>query len=307
MSHIDHDRHRMAGQPPPPDQQSEFNVVEEAEMLRLDIDLGRVWNGITGNMWASPVGSVERSAASLLGSPALARALVSTPSLLLSWILASAAVFAIGGVVMAVTGTPIVPLVAPVVAAAGVSFAYGAGADPAWELARTMPTSARMILLVRVVAVLATNVVLGAIASLIAPEASGITVPVTLLWLLPMLAIALLGLALATTTRSPVIGSAGALSIWGTIVMATELRRSMTSEAIGRAAGGVTGMADGVVFMSAVSDSTLLAAAPFYGLLAATSLLVVVRMSADVASGVGQAGHRAAHRAAHRRGGGGRW
>jgi len=220
--------------------------------------------------------------------PALARALVSTPSLLLSWLLASAAVFAIGGVVMAVTGTPEVPLVALVVAAAGVSFAYGAGADPAWELARTMPTSARMILFVRVVAVLGTNVVLGGIASLIAPGVSGMTLPVTLLWLLPMLAIALLGLALATATRSPVIGSAGALAVWGTIVMATELRRSMLSEAIGGAARGAEGMADGVAFMSAVSGSTLQAAAPFYGLLAAASLLVVVWISADITSTVGR-------------------
>jgi hypothetical protein len=284
MSHIDHDRHQMAGQPSPPDQEGEFNVVEEAEMLRLDIDLGRVWNGIAGDMWASPVGRVERSAASLLGSPALARALVSTPSLLLSWILASAAVFAIGAVVMAMTGTPIVPLVAPVVATAGVSFAYGAGADPAYELARTMPTSARMVLLVRVVAVLATNVVLGAIASLLTPGASGITV----LWLLPMLAIALLGLALATATRSPTIGSAGALSVWGTIVMATELNRSITN-----------GTGSGTAFVSAVAESTLLTAAPFYGLMIAASVFVIVWMSADIASPAG----RPAGRAAGRRGG----
>lgn len=263
------DYHHSSGQSSRSHHEGGFNVVEEAEMLRLDIDLGRVWSGITGEMWASPVSRIERIATGLLGSPALARALVSTPSLMLSWLLASAVVFAIGGVVMAMTGTPIVPLVAPVIAAAGVSFAYGAGADPAWELARTMPTSARMILLVRVVVVLATNVVLGGVALLLAPSLS----EVTLLWLLPMFAIALLALALATVTRSPMIGSVGALSVWGTIVLASQVKRS-----------------DSVV--AAVSESTLAAAAPLYGLLAAASVLVIVWMSADITSAAGRAAGR---------------
>lgn len=288
------DHHLPTGQPVSPRRDSvaadvdsdvagaNVDAVEEAEMLSLDIDLGRVWNGIAGEMWGSPVGRIERIAAGLLGSPALARALVSTPSLVLSWIIASAVVFAIGAVVTGMTGTPIVPLVAPVIAAAGVSFAYGAGADPAYELARTMPTSARMILLVRVAVVLATNVVLAGIASLLAPSLAGLP-GVTVLWLLPMLAIALLGLALATVSRSPTIGSVGALSVWGTIVLATEVRQSDVA--------------------SAVSQSTLAAAAPLYGLLAAASVFVIVFMSADVTSAAG----RAARRAAHRRGAGARW
>lgn len=257
----DNDRHHYAtsGQRAPTPDEETFDVVEEVDMLRLDVDLGRVWSGIAGELWAPPVGRIERIAAGLLGSPALARALVATPSLVLSWVLASAVVFAVGAVFTRETGTPIVPLVAPVVAAAGVSFAYGAGADPAWELARTMPTSARMILLVRVVAVLATNLLLAAIASLVTPSLAGMM----LWWLLPMLAIALLGLALATVFGSPAIGSAGALSAWGTIVIAAELRQS------GNAA-------------AAVAESTLLAAAPLYGLLAIASVFVIVWMSADV-------------------------
>lgn len=255
------DQYHTTGRASPSRHAGEFDVVEEAEMLRLEIDLGRVWSGITGEMWASPVGRIERAAARLLGSPALARALVSTPSLVLSWMVATAMLFAIGGVVMATTGTPIVPLVAPVIAAAGVSFAYGAAADPAWELARTLPTSPRMILLVRVAVVLATNVVLGGVVSLLAPGLSGVTV----LWLLPMLAIALVGLALATIARSPTIGSVGALSVWGTIVLASQVRWPD-------------------VAVSAVSESTLIAAAPFYGLLTAISVLVIAWMSADITS-----------------------
>lgn len=282
------DYHHSSGQSSRSHHEGEFNVVEEAEMLRLDIDLGRVWSGITGEMWASPVSRIERIATGLLSSPALARALVSTPSLVFSWMLASAILFAIGAFVTGMTGTPIVPLVAPVIAAAGVSFAYGAGVDPAYELARTMPTSARMILLVRVVVVLATNVALGGVASLIAPSVSGVTLSVTLWWLLPMLAIALLGLALATVTRSATIGSVGALSVWGTIVMAAEISRPGASRTeIG----------------SAVAESTLVAAAPLYGLLAAASVFVIVWMSADITS----AARRAAGRAASQRGAGAKW
>ncbi len=238
------------------------NGDKGGEMAGLDVDLGRVWNGIAGEMWSSPVGRFERIAASLLGSPALPRALVATPSLVVSWLIASATVFLIGATVTEMTGTPIVPLVAPVVAAAGVSFAYGAGADPAYELARTMPTSARMILLVRVVVVLTTNVALGAIASLITPSLSG----VTLLWLLPMLAIALLGLALATVAGSPTIGSVGSLSVWGSIVIASEIRRSEFSR---------------TEIVSAVSPSMLAAAAPFYLLLAVVSVAVIIWTSSE--------------------------
>src|SRR5215467_5101676 len=95
-----------------------------------DVDLRRVWLGVAGEVWRRRPGLVERLAARALRSPGLARALVATPSLLLGWVIASAAVLAAGMFATLGTGTPFVPLFAPAVAAAGIAYAYGPGIDP---------------------------------------------------------------------------------------------------------------------------------------------------------------------------------
>lgn len=231
--------------------------VTAEEMASLKIDLDRVWSGVTAGIWASPIGPVERWAGALLRSPGLARALVTTPSLVLSWMLASALVFAIGAVVTLQTGTPIIPLFAPVLAAVGVSFSYGAGTDPAYELTRTMAISDRMILFVRVLAVFATNALLGAVASIFTPALAG----VTFLWLLPMVAIALLGLALATLARSAAFGSVGSMTVWFAIVMGSQIENQRVALVVAR--------------------STLVDATPLYLMLALVSFAVVVWSSGD--------------------------
>lgn len=230
---------------------------DEMANLDLDLDLDRVWAGVTAEIWASPVGPVERWAGVLLRSPGLARALVTTPSLVLSWMLASALVFAIGAAATLQTGAPIIPLFAPLVAAVGVSFSYGAGTDPAYELTRTMAISNRMILLVRVLAVFAINALLGAVASIFTPALAG----VTFLWLLPMVAIALLGLALATLTRSATAGSVGSMAVWGAVVIGAEIENDQVALVVAR--------------------SALVDAAPLYLMLALVSLAVVVWSSGD--------------------------
>ncbi len=231
--------------------------VTADEMESLDLDLDRVWSGVSAGIWASPIGPVERWAGVLLRSPGLARALVTTPSLVLSWMLASAFVFAIGAVVTLQTGTPIIPLFAPVLAAVGVSFSYGAGTDPAYELTRTMAISDRMILFVRVLAVFATNALLGAVASIFTPALAG----VTYLWLLPMVAIALLGLALATLLRSAAFGSVGSMMVWATIVIGSQIENQRVALVVAR--------------------STLVDAAPLYLMLAMVSLTVIGWTSGD--------------------------
>ena len=70
----------------------------------------------------------------MLRSPGLARALVTTPSLVLSWILASVVVLAAGVIATASTDTPWVALLAPALAGIGIAYAYGPGIDPAFEL-----------------------------------------------------------------------------------------------------------------------------------------------------------------------------
>lgn len=195
-------------------QASAANAVQES----MDVDLERVWTGVTASIWAPPVGPLERLAASLLGSPGLARALVTTPSLLLSWIVASAAVLAVGAMVTRATGTPWVALLAPAVAGAGIAYAYGPGIDPAFELSQSMAVSDRLVLLVRGLAVFGLNAALGLVASLFATSAAGITLG----WLLPMTAVSALALAAAALARSANAGVVAALAGWCIVVLGAD-------------------------------------------------------------------------------------
>jgi len=175
-----------------------------------DVDLHRVWLGVAAEVWCRRPGPVERLAGRALRSPGLARALVTTPSLLLGWIIASAVVLAAGALATLGTGAPFVAVFAPAVAAAGIAYAYGPGIDPAWELSQSMAVSYRMVLLVRVLAVFALNAALGLVAS----AASATAAAVTFGWLVPMTAVSALALAAATLTRSATIGAAAGLAAW---------------------------------------------------------------------------------------------
>lgn len=214
-----------------------------------DVDLARAWYGVAATVWAEQIRPVERLAAWLLRSPGLARALVTTPSLLLSWIVASMVVFAIGIVATAGSGEPWVALLAPPLAGIGVAYAYGPGVDPAFELSQTMAVSDRMVLLVRVVAVFSVNALIGLVATLIATEVGGVTFG----WLLPMTAVSAVGLAGATVSRSANTGVALALGAWGIVVL-----------------GSAYGTRD---LATAVESSALM---PVY--LLATGLLIVVTL-----------------------------
>jgi hypothetical protein len=192
-------------------------ICRERTASGLDVDLGRAWMNVAGEAMATPVGRVERFAGWVLHSPGLARAIVATPSLVLSWLLASAFVLAVGVVVTAASGggTPWVALIAPALAGAGVAYAYGPGIDPAFELSQTMAVPDRLVLLARVLAVFGVNAVLGLVASLVAAPVVGLTLG----WLLPMTTVAALGLAAATLARSANVGVAAGLAGWGLIVL----------------------------------------------------------------------------------------
>ena len=198
----------------------------------LDVDLEKVWAGIAVEVWARPIGSVERLAGYLLRSPGLARALLTTPSLLLSWIVASAVVLGVGAYATHATDVPWVALLAPALAGAGIAYAYGPGIDPAFELSQTMPVSDRMVLLARVVAVFGLNALLGLVASLFTPQAAGLTFG----WLAPMTLVASLGLASATLARSANVGVVGALASWCIIVLASAVPTQDLATAVENAA-----------------------------------------------------------------------
>ncbi len=210
-----------------------FGDVPDRDMAPGDVDLDRVWLGVATAVWQRRPGSLERLAGWLLRSPGLARALLITPSLLLPWLLASAAVLAAGAAATLGTGEPLVTLLAPGVAAAGIAYACGPGIDPAWELSHSMAVSDRMVLLARALGVFAIDAALGIAASAASGSAAGITFG----WLVPMTAVSALALAAATLARSANVGVAAGLAGWAITVLA------------GRAATGR--------FTAAVSDSLL--------------------------------------------------
>ena len=193
-----------------------------------DVDLSRVWTGVAAEVWRRRPGPAERLAAWLLRSPGLARALVTTPSLLLGWVIATLVVLAAGAAATLGTGTPYVALFAPALAGAGIAYAYGPGIDPAWELAQSMTVSDRMVLLVRALAVFGLNAAVGLAAS----AASGSAAAVTFGWLVPMTAVCALALAAATVSRSANVGVAAGISGWAITVLAGQASDGRLTAAI---------------------------------------------------------------------------
>ena len=197
-----------------------------------DVDLDRVWIGVAAHVWRRRPGPVERTAGRLLRSPGLARALLTTPSLLLPWLIASAAVLAAGAVATRGTGQPMVALLAPAVAATGIAYAYGPGIDPAWDLSRSMAVSDRMVLLARALAVFALNAVLGLAAS----AGSGTAAALTFGWLVPMTAVCALALAAATTLRSPIAGVTAGAAGWTIVLLSGQAATGEFSVVVSRSA-----------------------------------------------------------------------
>jgi hypothetical protein len=182
-----------------------------------DVDLSRVWIGVAAQVWRRQPGRLERAAGRLLRSPGLARALLTTPSLLLPWLIASVVVLAAGAAATLGSGQPVTALLAPAVAAAAIAYSYGPGIDPAWELSCSMAVSVRMVLLARALAVFAVNALLGLAAS--AVSASGAAAAVTVGWLVPMTAICAFALAVATVAQSANAGAAAGVAAWLIVVL----------------------------------------------------------------------------------------
>jgi hypothetical protein len=216
------------------------------------VDLGRVWMEVAGRTWSRPRGPMERLASRLLSSPGLARALVTTPSLFRAYVVATAAILVAGAVFERGTGAPLVAVLAPALAGVGIAYAYGPGADGAFELSRSMPISAQMVLLARAVAVFTLNAAIALAVSIIASGAFDVAID----WLAPMTAVSGLALAVATLSRSAATGVAAGLIAWFATVVAS--------------AGG-TGRLD-----TAATAGWLI---PAYVLIAVTGALVAVRVS----------------------------
>ena len=224
-------------------------MSESPDVAPPDVDLGRVWISVAAQAWRRQPGWLERAAGRLLRSPGLARALLTTPSLLLPWLIASIVVLAAGAAATLNSGQPIVALLAPAVAAVAIAYSYGPGIDPAWELSCSVAVSDRMVLLVRALAVFAVNAVFGLAASAVAAAfgvsarsgaaaVSGAAATVTFGWLIPMTAVCAFALAVATLARSANAGAAAGVAGWLITVLS------------GRVASGH--------FAAAVTDSVLI-------------------------------------------------
>jgi hypothetical protein len=207
---------------------SGFEGRLEAELVRVVTARGAAAPLAAPAVWQSEPGLVERAAGRLLRSPGLARALVTTPSLLLPWLIASVVVLAAGAAATLSTGRPLVALLAPAVAAAGIAYAYGPGIDPAWELSRSMAVSDRLVLLVRALAVFALDACLGMAAS----AASGVAVGITFGWLVPMTAVCALALAVATVSRSANAGVAAGLAGWALLIVSEQAATGRYTDAV---------------------------------------------------------------------------
>jgi hypothetical protein len=217
-----------------------------------DVDLSRVWIGVAAQVWRRQPGRLERAAARLLRSPGLARALLTTPSLLLPWLIASVVVLAAGAAATLGSSQPVTALLAPAVAAAAIAYSYGPGIDPAWELSCSMAVSVRMVLLARALAVFAVNALLGLAAS--AVSASGAAAAVTFGWLVPMTAVCAFALAVATVARSANAGAAAGVAAWLIVVLS------------GRVASGhfTAAVADPVLFLPYLAIGAGCAAVALY-------------------------------------------
>ncbi|HTU73822.1 MAG TPA: hypothetical protein VMG38_09920 [Trebonia sp.] len=238
------------------------------------IDLGRVWTGIAAEVWRRDPGPVERLAVRLLRSPGLARALLTTPSLLLPWLMSTVVIFSVGAVISLGGGEPLVWVLAPGIAAVAIAYAYGPGFDPAWELASSMPVSDRMVLLVRAVTVFAVNAAIGLAVSglsylLTAPATPGtglghaagrdtaaMTAAITFGWLIPMAAVCLLTLAAAVITRSAGVGALTGVLAWSASVLASRLSTGAFSAAVTDSRTYLPYLAVAACAMAAIGYST---------------------------------------------------
>jgi hypothetical protein len=176
------------------------------------LDLGYVWEGVAAELDAPRPGLLERALVAVGVRPGLARFTATTPSLRVGWLLANLLVLGLVAVPLALrpaTSWPsAVLLVAPLVAAAAVAFAYGPAVDPAYEAVAATPLSPVRALLVRLAAVLVANTVLAGAVDLAfgdgGPRAG---------WLLPMTAAALLAVLVASRW-SPGVGAAAGMGAW---------------------------------------------------------------------------------------------
>lgn len=183
------------------------------------LDLGYVWEGVAAEADAPRAGVVERVLVRAGADGATARFVAATPSLRPEWLLSSAGTLVLAALGMLAGGDgggmSLVVLLAPVVAAALVAFAYGPSSDPAYELVAATPLSPLLALLLRLAVVLSANSVLVFAADAVA-GGSGLRPT----WFLPMTFVALVAAGTGVRT-TPLLGAGVGMALWSAAVFAT--------------------------------------------------------------------------------------
>jgi hypothetical protein len=203
------------GAVPPPQARAHLATCQRCQQTLealAPLNLGYVWEGVAAELDAPKPGVLERLLIAVGMRPGLARFGAITPSLRLAWLGANLLVLLL--VALPLTLRPMaawpsaVLLVAPLLAAAAVAFAYGPAVDPAWEAVAVTPLSPLAALLIRLAAVLVANTFLAGAVDLVLNDGGP-----TAGWLLPMTAVALLSVLVASRW-TPMVGAATGMGAW---------------------------------------------------------------------------------------------
>jgi hypothetical protein len=197
--------------------------------------IDRGWEGVEMATLAPRPGLVERGLLAAGVRQDVARLLAATPSLRLSWFLAEALVLCLATFVARQTSGVaadaahflflVVAARAPV---AGVAAAFGPGVDPTYEVGVAAPMRGERLLLLRSLAVLATSIVIGAVAAATMPGLDRALV----VWLLPSLGLALATTAVATWVR-PVVAAIAVSLLWLVVAVSVTAAREDPLAAFG--------------------------------------------------------------------------
>ncbi len=173
--------------------------------------LAGIWHRIEDRIDDPRAGVVERTMRVVGVPPHVARLLAATPSLRLSWFGALVAVlaFALSAAHSADEGVRMFLVMAPLLPLAGVAVAYGPAVDPTYEIALAASFSAGRLLLLRSAAVLTCTIAIAGVGAALLPSVGWVAAT----WLLPALAMAALGLLLATR-MDPVLAGSSLAACW---------------------------------------------------------------------------------------------
>lgn len=208
--------------------------------------LDGVWDEIVDRLDAPEPTLVERLLVRIGVREEVARLLAGVPALTLPWL--SGVVLVLGFAAFAAhtrpSATAFFLATAAILPLMGIATAYGPGIDPMYEVGIAAPFRGMRLLLVRALAVLAVSTALSAVAALALPTLSWSAVA----WLLPSLALTLLGVATGTfgaPMRSAVLVAGG----W--LVLVTAVAAS------DRGLGSLFGEAGQIVALAVASVSVL--------------------------------------------------